>query len=63
MALSPCAIQYILLFIYFIRSSLYLLIPHPYFAPLLFGNYKFVFYESVSVLHTRSFVLFSGLHI
>lgn len=32
----PCAIQYIFADIYFINRSLYLLIPHPYLAPLFF---------------------------
>ena len=53
----PCAI---LLLIYFMYSSLYLLIPYSQFVPLPFGNHKIVFYvcESVSVLYIDSFVLF-----
>ena len=37
----------------------------PFPCPLPFGNHKFVFYiyESVSVLHIQSFVLFFRFHI
>ena len=37
MAITPCAVQYILVAqVYFIHSSLYLLIPYPYRAPPYF---------------------------
>ena len=51
----PRATSRILLFIYFINSSFYLLIPNSYFIPpqhpFSFGKHKFLFYvcESVSV--------------
>ena len=50
----PCATQVFV--VYFIYSSMYLLIPNPSFIqprlPFPFGNPKFVFYvcESISVL-------------
>ena len=34
MAIFPFAVQYILLVVYFINSSLYLLTSYPYLAPL-----------------------------
>ena len=58
-----------LFLIYFICSSLYLLIPYLLFVPssipLPFGNHKLVFYicESVSLLYIHSFVLYFRFHI
>ena len=56
-----------MLLICFTKSSLYLLHPSPWFAPLplLLGNCKSVFYlcESVSGLHTHSLVLVYRCHI
>ena len=47
----------ILLFIYFIYSSLYLLIPNSLFIPpppsFLFGNHKFAFYVCMFLFHKK----------
>ena len=64
-----CLCSKSLLFIYFMYSSVYLLIPNSWFVPpslpLPFGNHKFVFYvyDSVSVVYVNWFVLFSRFHI
>ena len=65
---TPWLYSISLLSIYFICSSLYLLIPYlcvPPFFPLCFGDHKFVFCicEFVSALHIYSLVLFFRFHM